>query len=53
MELVSMIFLCVILFENVLAQPMQHLIPGDQVISTGQHIDVGDEDYNDGDDDVD
>ncbi|KAH8869723.1 Immunogenic miracidial antigen 8I [Schistosoma japonicum] len=30
MELVSMIFLCVILFENVLAQPMQHVIPGDQ-----------------------
>nr|ABL86190.1 unknown [Schistosoma japonicum] len=53
MELVSMIFLCVILFENVLAQPMQHVIPGDQVISTGQHIDVGDEDYHDGDDDVD
>nr|CAX74099.1 Immunogenic miracidial antigen 8I' [Schistosoma japonicum] len=38
MELVSMIFLCVILFENVLAQPMQHVIPGDQVISTGQHM---------------
>uniref|UniRef100_C7TVA9 Immunogenic miracidial antigen 8C n=1 Tax=Schistosoma japonicum TaxID=6182 RepID=C7TVA9_SCHJA len=53
MELVSMIFLCVILFENVLAQPMQHVIPGDQVISTGQHIDVGDEDNHDGDDDVD
>ncbi|KAH8869720.1 hypothetical protein KSF78_0005640 [Schistosoma japonicum] len=30
MELVSMIFLCVILFENVLAQPMPHVIPGDQ-----------------------
>nr|CAX81518.1 Immunogenic miracidial antigen 8I' [Schistosoma japonicum]CAX81520.1 Immunogenic miracidial antigen 8I' [Schistosoma japonicum]CAX81634.1 Immunogenic miracidial antigen 8I' [Schistosoma japonicum] len=53
MELVSLIFLCVILFENVLAQPVQHVIPGDQVISTGQHIDVGDEDYHDGDDDVD
>nr|CAX76152.1 Immunogenic miracidial antigen 8I' [Schistosoma japonicum] len=49
MEIVSMIFLCVILFENVLTQPMQHVILGDQ----GQHIDVGDEDYHDGDDDVD
>ncbi|KAK4467232.1 hypothetical protein MN116_000345, partial [Schistosoma mekongi] len=49
MNLISVILLSVTLFEHLLAQPMEHIIPGDQ----GNHIDVGNNDNHDGDDDMD